>query len=211
MEKLSQSLSQLVKEACKYPPGSKERQKNLTKIIRLVNSQLWQENTPYYEDALQETWIYFCRNICEGKPGKVYDSDKASVVTWLNNYLKWRLKDAYIRIKKKKQQTVSVQVDRNNQIIDPIDNLPAKADIPPLLEEIEKWAGEDPQNKLRRIYLENHPQVTSQVLILRRLPPETAWEKLAEEYGVAAGTLSSFYQRKCKPLLREFSKSQGYI
>ena len=93
------------------------------------------------------------------------------VVTWLNNYLKWRLKDGYIRTEKQKQQTVSVQVDRNNKIIDPIDNLPAKADIPPLLEEIEKWALTDPQNKLRRIYLENHPQVTSQVLILRRLPP----------------------------------------
>ena len=111
MEKLSQSLSQLVKEACKYPPGSKERQKNLTKIIRLVNSQLWQENTPYYEDALQETWIYFCRNICDGKPGKVYNPDKASIVTWLNTYLKWRLKDGYIRTEKQKQQTVSVQVD----------------------------------------------------------------------------------------------------
>ena len=211
MEKLSQSLSQLVKEACKYPPGNKERQKNLTKIIRLVNSQLWQENTPYYEDALQETWIYFCRNICDGKPGKVYDSDKAGVVTWLNNYLKWRLKDGYIRTKKQKQQTVSVQVDRNNQIIDPIDNLSAQGDMPTILEELEKWAVEDPQNKLGKIYLENHPQITAQVLILRRLPPETKWSKLAEEYGIAAGTLSSFYQRKCKPLLREFSKSQVYI
>ena len=211
MEKLPQSLSQLVKEACKYPPGSKERQKNLTKIIRLVNSQLWQENTPYYEDALQETWIYFCRNICEGKPGKIYDSDKASVVTWLNNYLKWRLKDGYIRTKKQKQKIVSVQSDRYNHTIDPINNLPAKADIPPLLGEIEKWVLADPQNKLRRIYLENHPHITSQILILKRLPPETSWKKLAEEYGVAAGTLSSFYQRKCKPLLREFSKSQGYI
>ena len=67
------------------------------------------------------------------------------------------------------------------------------------------------QNKLGRISLENKPQITAQVLILRRLPPETAWSQLAEEYGVAAGTLSSFYQRKCKPLLREFSKSQGYI
>ena len=211
MEKLSQSLSQLVTEACRYPPGSKERQKSLTQIIRLVNSQLWQESTSYYEDALQETWIYFCRNICEGKSGQVYDPDKASVVTWLNNYLKWRLKDGYIRTEKQKQQTISKQVDENNKIIDPVDNLSAKEDIPPILEEIEKWAVEDRQNKLRRIYLENHPQVTAQVLILKRLPPETAWSKLAEEYGVAAGTLSSFYQRKCKLLLREFSKSQGYI
>ncbi len=205
------SLLPLVQEVCQYPPGSKERQKILTKIIRLVNSQLWQENTPYYEDALQETWIYFCRNICEGKPGKVYDSKKASVVTWLNNYLKWRLKDGYIRTEKQKRQTVSTQVDENNQIINPVDNLPAPPDIPPLLEEIENWVVKDSQNKLRKIYLENHPQITAQVLILRRLPPETAWKQLAKEYGVAAGTLSSFYQRKCKPLLREFSQSQGYI
>ena len=211
MKKSSKSLSQLIIEACKHPPGGKERQKILTKIIRLVNSQLWQENTPYYEDALQETWIYFCRNICEGIAGAAYNPNKASVVTWLNNYLKWRLKDGYIRDQKQKQRTVSAKVYENNKIIDPIDSLPAQPDIPPLLEEIEKWVLADPQNKLRRIYLDNHPQVTAQSLILKRLPPEIPWNKLAEEYGIAAGTLSSFYQRKCKPLLREYSKSQGYI
>ena len=211
MEKLSQSLSQLVEEACKYPPGSRERQKNLTKIIRLVNSRLWQENTSYYEDALQETWIYFCRNICEGKSGQAYDPNKAGIVTWLNNYLKWRLKDSFIKTTKRKQQTISAQMDENNRIISPIDNLSAKTDIPPILEEIKKWALEDKKHKLRRITLENQPQITAQLLILKRLPPETTWSQLAAEYGVAVGTLSSFYQRKCKPLLREFSKSQGYI
>ena len=211
MEKIAKSLSQLVIEACKHPPGSKERQKNLTKIIRLVNSQLWQENTPYYEDALQETWIYFCRNICEGKANITYDPNKATVVTWLNNYLKWRLKDGFIRVQKNKKRTIPTRVDATNKIIDPIDNLPARPDIPPLLEDIKQWVLSDPQNKLRKIYLDNHPQITAQTLILRRLPPESPWNKLAEEYGVSVGTLSSFYQRKCKPLLREYSKAQGYI
>lgn len=211
MEKLSQSLSQIVKEACKYPPGSKERQKNLTQIIRLVKSKLWQENTAYYQDALQETWIYFCRNICQGNSGNAYDPDRASVVTWLNNYLRWRLKDYYIKTEKQNRQTVSTQIDRNEEIIDLLDNIPAVADPPPLLQEIEHWALTDPQNKLRRIYLDSHPQVTAQALIIKRLPPETTWEKLAEEYGVQAGTLSSFYQRKCKPLLRDFSQDRGYI
>ena len=100
----SQSLLQLVVETCKYPPGTKERQKNLTKIIKIVNSQLWRENTPYYEDALQETWIYFCHNICEGN--RAYDPNKASVVTWLNSYLKWRLRDSYIKIQKQRKQTM---------------------------------------------------------------------------------------------------------
>ncbi|MDJ0588951.1 MAG: sigma-70 family RNA polymerase sigma factor [Pleurocapsa sp. MO_226.B13] len=211
MEKIANILVQLVQEACEYPHGSKQRQKKLTQIIRLVSNKLWNEDTPYYEDALQDTWIYFCQNICEGKTAKAYDPSQASVVTWLNNYLKWRLKDGYIKTEKQRKQTTPVRVDKSNKIIDPVENLPAKIDVPPILEEIEKWVLEDPEYKLRQTHLDNHPQITCQVLILRRLPPETPWKTLAEEYQVSAGTLSSFYQRKCKPLLREFSKFQGYI
>lgn len=211
MNRSLQSLTKLIIETCQHPPGSRERQKNLTKIIKLVGKQLWRENTSYYEDALQDTWVYFCRNICEGKAKSVYDPNKASVVTWLNNYLKWRLKDGYLRIQKQRSQIAAPRPDKNNQLIDPIDNIPARSDIPPLLEEIEHWALTDTQNKLRRTHIEDRPQITAQALILKRLPPETPWHQLASEYDVAAGTLSSFYQRKCKPLLLEFSKSQGYI
>ena len=211
MEKIANTLAQLVKKACEHPPGSRNRQKKLTQIIRLVNSKLWKENTAYYEDALQETWVYFCQNICEGKTARIYDPDKASVVTWLNNYLKWRLKDGYIRTEKQKNQTASIRVDQSNKIIDPVDSLPATPDIPPILEEVRKWVIEDPEDRLRQTHLDHHPQITSQLLIWKRLPPETPWKTLSEEYGISSGTLSSFYQRKCKPLLREFSKLQGYI
>ena len=121
------------------------------------------------------------------------------------------MKDGYIKTEKKTQQTASVRVDESNKIIDPVDNLTAKPDIPPLIEEIEAWVSKDPEHKLRQIHLDNHPQITCQLLILKRLPPETPWKTLAEQYGISPGTLSSFYQRKCKPLLREFSKFQGYI
>ena len=208
---IANTLAQLIREACRYPYGSSQRQKKLTQIIRLLESKLWQENTAYYEDALQETWIYFCQNICEGKTAKPYNPERASVVTWLNNYLKWRLKDGYIRTAKQRKQTASSRVDESNKIIDPVDSLAAKPDIPPILEEVKKWALQDSDRQLRRIHLDNHPHITCQLLILKRLPPETPWKTLAEEYQVSAGTLSSFYQRRCKPLLREFSKLQGYI
>lgn len=211
MEKISDTLAQLVKEACEYPHGHRKRQKKLTQIIRLVNNKLWNENTSYYEDALQETWIYFCQNVCEGTTARPYDPDQASVVTWLNNYLKWRLKDGYIKTEKQKRQTAPGRIDKNNKVIDLVDGLPAKPNIPPILEEIEKWALKDPDYKLRQTCLDNHPQINCQLLILKRLPPETPWKTLAAEYEISAGTLSSFYQRKCKPLLREFSKFQGYI
>lgn len=112
---------------------------------------------------------------------------------------------------KAKKQTAPVRVNQSNKIINPVDSLPAKPDVPNILEEIEKWVLKDPEHKLRQTHLDNHPQITCQLLILKRLPPETPWKTLAEEYKVPAGTLSSFYQRKCKPLLRAFSKFQGYI
>ena len=211
MEKIAETLGELVKQACEHPHGSRKRQKILTQIIRLVGHKLWKENTEYYEDALQETWVYFCQNICEGNTAKPYNPNQATIITWLNNYLKWRLKDGYIKTAKQKKHTLSVTVDDSNKIIDPVDNLPAKPDIPPILTEIEKWVLQDPEHKLSRIHLDNHPEITCQLLILKRLPPETPWKSLAAEYKISAGTLSSFYQRKCKPLLREFSKFQGYI
>ena len=208
--KIANTLAKLVREACEYPPGSSQRQKKLTQIIRLVDRQLWRENTPYYEDALQETWIYFCQNICEGKTAQPYDSSRASVVTWLNNYLKWRLKDGYIKTENQRQTTASARIDENNKLYNPVDSM-AATDVPPILEEVKKWALQDSEGKLRQTYLSNHPQITCQLLILERLPPETPWKTLAQKYQISAGTLSSFYQRKCKPLLRKFSQSQGYV
>lgn len=212
MAPLQQQLEQLITEACNYPLGSRERQKNLTKIIRLINSQLWRENTPYYEDALQQTWIYFCQNLCEGKTGQPYDRTKASVITWLNNYLKRRLQDGYINEKKQQVQTISFENnDLQNNRIEPAAKIQENSTSQTLLEEIKKWVQTDPQKKLNKIHLKNRPDITCQILILRRLPPETSWKVLATEFGVSIGTLSSFYQRQCLPILREFGEMEGYL
>jgi hypothetical protein len=68
---LEERLHQLVTEACRHRAGSAERQKNLTKIIRLI------AHKPYYQDALQQTWVYFCQNICEGNTGEPYNPYRA--------------------------------------------------------------------------------------------------------------------------------------
>jgi len=214
MERLQQQIEQLVIEACSHPPGSRERQIELTKIIRLVSKQLWQENTSYYEDALQQTWIYFCQNLCEGKTGQPYDCDRASVVTWLNTYLKRRLQDYYINAQKQQLKIVSTPIPNLNQThksVNHIDNLTAKPDSLFLLEEVRKWVETDPQKKLRRIHIQSRPEINSQVLILRRLPPPASWKTLAEEFNISPKTLSSFYQRQCLPLLREFGQAEGYL
>ena len=209
-------LLHLLTEACKHPAGSPERQKNLTKIIRSIKNKLWKENQPYYPDALQQTWVYFCQNICEGNTGRPYDPNRGSIVTWLNFYLKKRLQDFHINNHHEELVRIPTPMrnfssGESNQTVDPVENIPANPDVPPLLEEVRTWVETDPEGELRRIHLTNHPQVTCQILILRRLPPETSWKTLATEFNLSISTLSSFYQRQCLPLLRKFGELQGYL
>jgi len=216
MSELEEQLRQLVTEACSHRAGSAERQKKLTRIIRLVSNKLWKENTPYYQDALQQTWVYFCQNICEGNTGEPYDPTRSSVITWLNFYLKRRLQDFYIDDQKRQALIVSNQTggqgsSDTNYTIDPIENLPAEPDVAFLLEEVRRWVKTDPEGELSRIHITNHPEVTAKVLILRRLPPEDSWKSIAAEFNVSIPTLSSFYQRQCLPRLRNFGESEGYL
>jgi hypothetical protein len=216
MDGFEEHLRQLVTEACSHRVGSAARQKNLTKIIRLITRKLWKENTPYYQDALQQTWVYFCQNICEGNTGEPYNPSRSSVVTWLNFYLKRRLQDFYIDDQKQKAKTVSPQTGQlglgeTEPTVDLIENLAANPDVPLLMEEVIRWVESDPDGELSSLHISNRPDVTAQLLILRRLPPEESWKSLAAEFNLSVSTLSSFYQRQCLPRLRKFGESEGYL
>jgi DNA-directed RNA polymerase specialized sigma24 family protein len=213
MNEAEQQLRNLVKEACEHPPGSIKRQRGLTQIIRLTMPKLWREASPYYADAVQQTWVYFCQNICEGKTGAQYDPSYGSVATWLNAYLKRRLQDGFIgQQKQQASQALSrSRLSEAEEMPDPIENLAAEPDVPPILESVKAWVEADTSGELRRTHIEGQPAITAQVLILRRLPPETSWKELAIEFGLSVSTLSSFYQRQCLPRLRKFGESEGYL
>jgi len=213
MNEAEQQLRNLVKEVCEHPPGSIKRQRGLTQIIRLTMPKLWREASPYYADAVQQTWVYFCQNICEGKTGAQYDPSYSSVATWLNAYLKRRLQDGFIgQQKQQASQALSrSRLSEAEEMPDPIENLAAEPDVPPILESVKAWVEADTSGELRRTQIEGRPAITAQVLILRRLPPETSWKELAIEFGLSVSTLSSFYQRQCLPRLRKFGESEGYL
>lgn len=204
-------LKQLVKETCRHPVGSPQRQKGLTQLVRIISRQLWHSSAAYYPDALQQTWIYFCRNLCEATTTRAYDPDIANPITWLNAYLRRRLQDFQIAENRQLATTVSpASLRTEDGLLDPIDRLPAPPDIPPWLDQVRDWAEADPTDELKSICITGYPQVTAQLLILKRLPPETSWKTLSADYGISIGTLSSFYQRQCLKRLRAFGQSQGY-
>ncbi len=210
---LEQQLQGLVAHACQCAPDSLERRKYLTQMIGLIqgSGKLWREHSPYYEDALQQTWLFFCQNICESGTGNQYNPSRGSILTWLNTYLKWRLRDYRLAIQADKQRLVSGdQVSSTGTSL--IENfLAANPEIPSILEETKNWVQADLRGDLRRQHLRNYPHINCQYLILRRLPPATSWEALSQELGVPISTLSSFYQRHCVPYLRNFAQVQGYV
>lgn len=213
MDEMEERLRYLIVETCRHASNSTERQQGLTRIVRMIarSDRLWKDNAPDYEDALQQTWLYFCRNLCQATTGAQYDPERSSVTTWLNAYLKRRLQDGCISRQVALAQFASEQKLDQGESIDVIETLAAPPDIPPILEATREWVQTDPEGKLRSIHIQGHPQVTCQILILKRLPPETSWETLADQYSLSVSTLSSFYRRQCIPQLRQFGETQGYL
>ncbi len=212
MDTLDKQLCQLVIETCYHPRFSLERQKGLNEIIWRIQQSgklLSGVGVPDYEDAIQQTWLYFCRNLCEATTGDAYNPERASVITWLNAYLKHRLQD--IRIKAASNAIAAyTHLSDFDESLNPVDNIAAPPAPLPILEDILEWV-ELEGSLLRSIHLRDRPEINCQVLIQRRLPPETTWEQLAKEFGVGISSLSKFYQRECFPRLLNFGKSQGYL
>jgi hypothetical protein len=197
-----EELQRLITEACQHSAESPVRQKKLTQIIRLVAPQLWKEQTDYYEDALQQTWLFFTKNLCN------YDPQQASVVTWLNNHLKWRLHD--LKVKQAKQQAREDSIDARNadpdqgtfEIVDPVSSTPDDGESA-LMAEFVTWLKTDPTGELKAAHMRGLVHINCQALIQRRLMQEETWEVLAKDFDKSVPTLSSHFQRKCIPCLRK--------
>ena len=212
MDELEAKILQLIQETCQHPSGSLARQKGLNQIILLIQKTgklLRGTGIPDAEEALQETWWFFCRNLCEATSAKEpYNPDKSSVITWINNYFSYRLQDKRISYYEQKSK-FDFFLEENEQI-DPANLIPAPTEPRPILNEIQEWLKTN-SPELKRIHIRNRPDVNSYILITRRLPPEKSWLDLSVEFGIPVATLSNFYQRQCFPRLLNFGKSQAYF
>lgn len=217
MNDLEQPFSQLIRNACACAKGSLDRQRQLDLLIRLLveSGKLWRRSDipeADFQEILQKSWIYLCCNLCEASTAAIpYDPARSSVLTWINAYIKMRVLDYRLDIECAKQQRVIGKVMDDGKVIDPIELIPAPVEPPPMLQEILAWVERD-SGALRRVYLRDRPDITCNMLILRRLPPqETAWKQLAQEFGVSENTLQGFYRQQCLPRLKEAGRQLGYL
>jgi DNA-directed RNA polymerase specialized sigma24 family protein len=200
-------LHQLVQEAHQFPQGSLERQRLLHQIVLAMqrSGKIWRGggtvSPEAYAEALQQTWLYFCKHLDR------YDPDKAGVITWFNAHLRYRILDVLRR--QQTDQSVLVSAVGTEQV-DPIRQLAAHPEPPPLLENVQQWIFHQ-REELWQIHLRGRPEVNCAVLLWRRLPPPTPWKALSREFGVPVATLSNFYQQKCYPRLLAFGRYEGYL
>jgi DNA-directed RNA polymerase specialized sigma24 family protein len=213
--KSSVDLSNLLLEAREYPVGSPQRQQRLTYVIRQMqrSGKIWRDyqiSVDQYNEALQQTWVYFCQNL------NSYDPTRANPLTWFNCILKFRIKDLRRKTIEEERRIHQnfVNDSTGEAAIDLIDRLPApdanKAEQ--MLNDLLTWLNQE-RSTLEQKSIRNHAAINVYTLIARRLPTEhqVSWQTLSQEFGVSVPTLSSFYQRQCIPLLREFSQVQGWL
>jgi hypothetical protein len=218
MNEQDHPLNQLICKACACTARSPERQLYLDQLIRQLteSGKLWQRAADIpeadFQDILQKSWIYLCRNLCEATTAAVpYDPTRSSVLTWINAYIKMRVLDYRLEQERRRAMYVTEKVMEDGTVIHPIDLLPAPNDAPSILQEILAWVERD-SVALCRVHVRDRPDIHCKTLILRRLPPdETSWQQLAQEFGLSEHTLRGFYRQKCLPPLKEAGRQLGYL
>jgi hypothetical protein len=192
-------------QARNYPQGSRERNYYLTQIIRAVSPKLWKVNTPYYPDALQQTWTYFVKNVCT-----TYDPERGSISTWLNVYLRYRHQDLLQDAIAQDKRTIPIDASQTATAAFALKEVPSKEyGSLALLEEAIAWVKADPDGRLRCTHLRERSDVNCQTLLLLRLPSNTPWKEISVTFNIPIPTLSAFFQRRCLPHLYEFGRSAG--
>jgi DNA-directed RNA polymerase specialized sigma24 family protein len=211
-----QRLHQLVSTTCSYPQNSPERTQHLQHLFQELqrSGKLWRgSGVPKddYQDILQNTWIFFCCNLCEAIPTKeAYNPQRASLPTWINAYIKMRVIDYHLAKQQQREQRVYPKSLEDGTFLDPVDLIPAHQEPPPILQEVRDWINRETP-ALCRVHVRDRPDINCQVLILHRLPPETtSWKHLAQEFAISESTLQGFYRRECLPRLQAAGKQLGY-
>lgn len=193
---LDEQLKELAIQAQQHPPMTQGRQLALRKLIngivqsgrisRPQQGQFFKNYEHIYDEAVQELLLYICQNI------EKYDPERGSVMAWVNVLLERRFfKEAIPKIIGKQ----NIQ----KMTLSDLDNLPSPEMTQSLTEILQECIELDPDNLLKREYLQNYPAANFQALLQRRILGKS-WQEIAVEFNINIKTVSSFYYRSVNQL-----------
>ncbi|MGJ3251891.1 MAG: sigma-70 family RNA polymerase sigma factor [Elainellaceae cyanobacterium] len=211
---LEGQLKQLAMDAQQHPPKSRERQRSLTKLLRLIQRsgklakpRLGQFQTFYgeiYAEAQQRLFLFVCDRIDDYSPAR------GEVLQWINFLMTRRFfieasRDFMPTLPKgldpKLVRRLSIdELDRHN----PNEVNPHLVPLP--TQQILQCLEEDPEGLFAGCHVVGWPNATFQVIAMRKLSGYT-WHEISSELRININTLSSFYQRRIdqfKPKFKEY-------
>jgi hypothetical protein len=203
-------LSELVKAACQHPSGSSSRNREMTELIMLVQHDRryfkgYGANPDHYAEAESRAWLWIIRNIHK------YDGELSSLMTWINNRLRWDLTTVQQEFVKQRDRTSSSSYfdpdtgEAGKSIIE--EKLAAPGDGKWVLTQLHRWLAEE-QGRLEAIHVRHRPDVNCAVVIKEHLLKGQTFKEMSAQLSVPvsipAPTISNFWYDKCIPLLREF-------
>jgi DNA-directed RNA polymerase specialized sigma24 family protein len=237
-EELDGLVHGLILQALQHSPDTPQRRQAIDSLLALseqlpgilTQKRLDKGLRPYYDEALSYT-ENSVRKSLDKFPGTyqldLFNTEAAIVrrcfVRWYNRILKCDCRDLWRR-KKNRPKPVSLDesigeeggVTRGEITADPGKLAPMdalmQAENQALLQTIIAYLREDPDRKLRDCLSARNRPYTGWELVRRRLlkyPPDK-WKDIARELNVPYGTVTSDWERFCKPLLEQIRQQFGY-
>jgi hypothetical protein len=237
-EELDVLAHRLILQALQHSPGTKQRTQAIESLLALTEqlpSILTQQRLdpplrPYYDEALRYT-ENSVRNTIERFPGTykidLFNTESAVVrkyfVRWYNLILKRDCQDLWRRRKNRPKSVdldesigdeggaTRAEITADSRNLEPMDAL-IQAENQAIIQKIIKYLQEDPNGELRNCFSDKHRPYTGWELIQRRLlkyPPDK-WKDIAQVLNVHYGTVTSDWERYCKPLLEQIRQQFGY-
>ncbi|NEQ53738.1 MAG: hypothetical protein F6K11_27000 [Leptolyngbya sp. SIO3F4] len=209
-QELDESYEQLALEAQKSPPGSVDRQKALSRLVNKIfqSGRLYrpsrQKVPPQFQGAYQEIInnalqllaIFVCEHIDK------YDPERGTLMGWINHLMAIKfIHEGIDQIQDKRLSRLG-----NRQELDEFIAAPSESSESATYKELRTFIEEDPENILRTLKMKSRPDITFQLVLIRRLNGQTLQE-IANAFKIPLQTLAAFYRRslhKVKANFRDF-------
>lgn len=196
-------LCQLILNICLLSRDNPQRRKLVDRLFRQLqlSPKLSKVSHPYYYEAQNKTWLWLNKHLHEFNPQ--HSPIQASLITWVNGHLRYRIQDLYTSKNRKNLNTLPLEaletsgfygcLDALNWEIERIEREEKQA----LARDIANYFQGDPQQELRNCHPRNRPdcncQIIAQKLLLDESPAKMA--TIARQLNIKEQTIRSFWRR----------------
>jgi hypothetical protein len=221
---VDEQLGHLITEVCQYQEATLERRKALNRLLGAISQLpgIYTSSHQDYPEAFNRTLEWVCKNIDRFEVRS--PSIQQSFVTWINGYLRWRIRDLYLPDDKYETQRTYASINQEGEAIELIERLADPQFSLGLLDLkiariqenkrqrqgkiIQEYIERDPDKLLSNCCLKKHEQCHCQLLAIKLIlqdPPQRIAD-LSREFNISNQTLYSHWKQKCLPLLQELGR-----